>query len=283
LVRKYEQGRKKMNKAIEKIALPIKLIAFDLDGTLLNQDHIISDRSREAILKLKDKGFKLLVTTGRTISETKEVCEGLSFDGYVCSNGMINLDENFSVIQKEWIPSSAVFDILNQLNANKINYELNDELGDIYVAQEDMSFLKKRIERVRVIPKEELCSSIENGSIKILKFQILTIHNNIVIQDYIHVEDLPVAIITVSPYNVEINKSGINKWIGLKHHLERLNLSDENVLAFGDSMNDIEILMRSGWSVAMKNAEDKVKASSRDITLSHNDDGVAYYLENYIL
>ena len=272
-----------MSKTTEKIALPIKLIAFDLDGTLLNQNQGISIRNREAILELRDKGFKLLITTGRTISETKEACDGLAFDGYVCSNGMINLDENFSVIHKEWIPCSAVFEILNQLSTKKINYELNDEFGDIYVVEEHMDFLKKRIEKVRVRPKEELLSAIENGSINILKFQILTIHNNIVIQDHIQVGDLPVAIIAVSPYNVEINKGGINKWIGLKHHLERFSLSDENVLSFGDSMNDIEILSRSGWSVAMQNAGDMVKVAARATTLCNDDDGVAYYLENFIL
>ena len=262
---------------------PISLISFDLDGTLLNQEHEVSGRSREAITRLKDNGYKLLVTTGRTLPETRNVCDGIAFDGYICSNGMVIYENDFTLIHMEIIPGYAVIEILNQLKRAKINYELHDENGELYVIEEDEDFLKKRIDRVRMIPQKELFYNILSKKINIVKFLILTIHNNIIIPEHLQVDTLPVNLIIVNQHNVEINKAGINKWIGLQYYLKRFCLPADQILAFGDGANDMEILKRSGWSVAMENAGQEVKREAKDITLSNDNDGVAFYIENNIL
>ncbi|GAB7386902.1 Cof-type HAD-IIB family hydrolase [Bacillaceae bacterium] len=279
----------------------IRLLAFDLDGTLLNEENRISDRNRQALLAMKKRGLKLLVTTGRTLPSAQEVCAGIPFDGYVCSNGMISYDEKYGLLHKEWIPGEVVLRLLSEVRKKRMFYEIHDEFGNRLVMGEDMDFLRESIEglkpegmvegewesrhriftRLRPQAERELSQRIAREELAILKLFVWHKDKAVLraLQKEWTLAKIPVSLTSSSPHNIEVNKRGINKWVGLQTQLRRFRLTGEQVLVFGDGLNDVEILRNAGWSVAMGNAEAAAKAAAKAFTLSNREDGVAHYLQ----
>lgn len=282
--------------------VPVRLLAFDLDGTLLNPENRVSQRNERILRRLQEQGLKLVVTTGRTLPAMKQVCAHLPFDGYVCSNGMISYDRDYGILHTERLKGDVVRRVLAEIRKERMYYELHVESGERLISQDDAGVLEN-LEgakpsgvsegeweaRLRIrhhlndVTEEALQTGMDHGSIHVLK--VFVWHREPerlqALRERLLRDRVPVGLTASGPFNLEMNKKGVNKWTGLQLLLQRFGLSGEHVLVFGDGENDVEILSHAGRSVAMENAEEAAIEAAGDRTLSNVEDGVAHYLETW--
>ncbi|UVI31265.1 Cof-type HAD-IIB family hydrolase [Paenibacillus spongiae] len=260
------------------IAERVRGFVFDLDGTLLNSDAVISAANRSALLKLKQAGMKLIIATGRNLSEARAVCGDLPFDGYVCSNGMSVYGHDFAIMHSEAIPSEIAGQLLTELRRSKANYELHASDNGIVIVQEDMPFLRLRLPDIKALPERLVRDGLSQGTMQLFKLMVVEEDITAIYEQMKAMEQL-VEVIRMNDNSIELNKKGVSKWSGLQIQFAKLGIGGDEVIAFGDSMNDWMMLSSSGWSVAMGNADPHIQAIARDRTVSNDKDGVAAYVQ----
>jgi Cof subfamily protein (haloacid dehalogenase superfamily) len=263
----------------------IKAVILDLDGTLLSPKLIMLPETKRTLLKLKEKGIKIIIASGRTpliaCSKTKELNINLPM---ILANGALIFDPNTnSIIDKTEMSKETISFFL------KLSKEINNSLNIytpkyIYLDENkiDSYILEAGDERCNLRSHDQLI--IENEIL--LKCEFYGKDNGInpdlkylVVEKSKHLgEDL---YITSAHINyLEILNKNVNKHNGVVKVLKMLNLREDEVIAFGDSHNDLEMLANLPYSVAMGNASDEVKQAATYTTKSNNEDGIAYFIKN---
>lgn len=260
-----------------------KLIAMDMDGTLLNSQKEVSQRSKEYLKKASDMGLKLVVCTGRIFTSAKTFARIIGTKApIVASNGayirekdvdrvifekhlktedlgkIINITKKYGLF-----PQLFTFDTIfsEKLIHSSLNYKLWNEKN-----QED--------ERVNIVITEDLFSVVKNT--KILK--VVVYDDNILRLNHIREEikkETKVSIFSSIINNIEIMADGVSKGNAVKFIAEYFKIKPEEVICIGDNENDISMIKYAGLGVAMGNAEEKVKEIANYITDTNDNDGVA--------
>ncbi len=253
----------------------IRILAFDLDDTLLTASKNLSKRTRAALEDCREKGYKVVLATARPIRKVMDFVGEGAFDAAVCHNGAVVMDGGFLLPQSAHIPFERAQGILlewmKKFPESQMNLEMNDSLYsnfDARIRWEQESPIMTDFADVPRHPVEKLIIQInspkEEEGLRELFGDDLT--------GYVMDEDL--MFIT--------NRSAL-KSTGLKLLAERWGMGLENVAAFGDGVNDIDMMEGCGLAVAMENACEKVKEHADYVTFSNEDDGVAIFLEKYLL
>ena len=265
-----------------------KIIALDMDGTLLNDEKKVTDRTKEALKLAREKGVKVVLSSGRPL-------EGL--ERYL--NELELIDDNEYVLSYNGclVQETKSRDIICErgLKGEDLHYAYNisKELGvNIHAFSPERGLITPKISKYT-----EVEADINGIDINICDFDKVGSDENIVKIMYIDepevldaaIEKLPKEIYEKyyvaksTPYFFEIiNKNG-NKGVGLKALADHLNVSKDEVIAVGDAGNDLAMIEYAGLGVAMGNATDEVKEASSFITKSNKEDGVAYVIEKFIL
>ena len=263
----------------------MKLVMFDLDGTLLSYIHGISEGNRKAFKKLHQKGYRLGVATGRRVSNVEELLgEDVSyFDVLIGENGYQTKD--LKTNQNTYTRK------LTQAEMQEIIDEFNDEAKDITFCHfdeegthfyRDSSFAKRSEEEYgrKVFytngklfdPLPKMCMPVGEALADEYREKVEAIKG----RSY-H------GAMTGKGF-FEFMSTDTTKWHALEKYIEKNNYAIEDVIAFGDSGNDMEILSNVGFAVAMQNADTKVKAICHAVTGYTNDeDGVGRYIEENLL
>ncbi|MGA8941605.1 MAG: Cof-type HAD-IIB family hydrolase [Thermoactinomyces sp.] len=240
----------------------IKLIALDIDGTLLNENGQISGANRQAIAEAREKGVHVILSTGRSILTCSPVAESLQLDsGLVTLNGSEVWDGQGNLVERNTLEVSSV--------------EKMWELTKKYRT----SFWAVTTEKIWV---EELPADI--SSHQWLKFGFDIEDDRIrkkVLEELSRIRQLEIS--NSSLTNIEVNKAGVNKARGLVNLCRRLDITMNEVMAVGDSLNDIAMIQQAGCGVAMGNAQDPVKEVADWITETNREDGVARAIWHWIL
>ena len=261
----------------------IKMIVTDLDGTLLNNNRKVSDRSKEYLKHLKDNGYIIVIATGRIYALAMDVTDGASFANYIIADsGACIYDISGNKIFKNVIDKELIKNIFKYYNDNcdSIDICCKDKIYEY----SDRINLGKRIEVTKDINYIlNNCDEVHHMSIymksnkDIEKLEYSLTHefptlNSIIMQH------------SFSPKKwIEMFPKECSKYNSIKLLSQYLNISNDDVIAFGDGLNDIEMIKNSGYGVALNNALDEVKKESDDITEYDNDnDGVVNYLMNKI-
>lgn len=270
----------------------IKLIATDLDGTLMQKDHVsISERTVKAIQKASEKGIYIAVASGRTWVNISKVLVRLGVTDYaLLSNGALTVDtRNDKIIYSETMPYEKWHNLFDILLQHEAVFELFYE-GKSYI---ETAMLQKYVTpNLPAVFIEELTASViayENvrqkmKGLNIEKFNVLVTpekHMAHLTSTLKQFEDF--AVTSAIPGNLEITRKGVNKGRALKKLCSDLNISSEDVMVFGDSNNDLEMLSWAKWSFGMENATKEAKETARYITESNIEDGVAQAIEHYVL
>jgi HAD superfamily hydrolase (TIGR01484 family) len=237
------------------------MIISDLDGTLLRSDQVIS---RESIDFINGLNVPFVVATGRIVGDVKKLLNGIKFKYAITANGAIIYDmEEDKVIYEKHISKEAIkkcYDIIKNTcdetyvsmidDWTKIeNEETLDKLGNTYTMS---AFFNK----------EEDYRELEDD---ILGLGLKTLFMKDTYSDR---------------YYMEILSTGLNKRVAIEYMLSEFGLEIEDILAFGDSENDLEMLGAVGHGVAMKNAVEELKEIADDIAPKTNDeDGVMHYIK----
>lgn len=253
-----------------------RLVATDLDGTLLRSDGSISDRTRSALRRAADANVRVTLVTARAPLWLQEIVDDLQLrSGYaVCSNGAIVYDfARGTPFLHNALPARVAARIVDNLRAAAPGVAFAAE-------RESLSFREAHYEPLW--PSEALLGDpLEFVSEPVSK--LIVQHPQLSQAELFELvarvcgED---ATATISgKVLVEISAAGITKAFALAALCEELNVEPESVLAFGDMPNDIPMLEWAGRGVAVENAHPDVIAVADEVTCSNDDDGVAAVLE----
>lgn len=264
-----------------------KLIAIDLDGTLLNDRKEISERCREDIIKLKSKGIKVVLATGRPYHGIVPYIKTLDLfndDDYVIVfNGAVVLNARGNEI---------LYDVPLSLDSYMELYELSKQLGVYIHALTYGSVLTPRMN-----PYTEVEAGINNSPV--IEGAVCDVNPSAEIIKVMLVDDpkkldsiipqLPgwvrkkYSIVRSADIFLEFLNKGIDKAVGVSIITEKLGIKMQEVIALGDAGNDVLMIKNAGLGVAMANATADVKEAADYITMSNEEDGVAHVIEKFML
>lgn len=281
-----------------------KLIAIDLDGTLLSSNIDISPENVKAIQAAQDAGHIVMICSGRAPEDIKTVIAKTPLQCPVAgSNGTMVIADG-KLLSQISIQKETVATVANILNKKEYPFKIYTNKG-IFVAStwsERMhSFLdnnkdvlnhltEKEYKLMTEQPKETESIKIFEDLEEVLKVEDITIQKFFIPtisgkEELITaLQDLEgISITTSGPFNIEIMDTNGHKGNGIRVMAEYFNIQIEDTVAIGDNFNDVPMLETAGLSVAMGNADPTVKEMADVVTLTNNEHGVAHAIEKYIL
>lgn len=266
--------------------MSIRLVAMDMDDTTLRDDRTISERVVQAVQNARKQGVHVTFATGRMPASVKPYIQQLGLDVPVITYNGAMIQEALSgkVLYRKVIPIETAREIVNWLLQQDIRFHvyLKDQ---IFV--EKMNDWSRQYARATLVPVEETnlqerLATEEDGVEKILLFGEPEM--TVAWANEIHLRyEGRVRSTKSKPHFLEIIHSTVNKGAALASLAERLGVKREEVLAVGDSLNDIEMIRYAGIGVAMGNARQEVKEAADVVTATNQDDGVAQAIEKYVL
>lgn len=271
--------------------MAIKLIMTDLDGTLFKNDHeTVSERNVRALKRAKENGIKICIATGRTRSLIFDAEKAVPFaDFIVTSNGAVTYDaQTGKVIASELLSAETSKKVFKIIKSHNLTHEIYFE-GECFLEGSSAEnynygnisahYLKVLKDKAITVP--DLVEHIGNRGVE--KINIMHIEDEMLSDVKRELRQTGDIYITSSiPENLEINNARSNKGDALKALCDILKISENEVMAFGDSGNDCEMLRSAGLSFATANAWKEAKAAAKAVTLSNEDDGVAVEIEKYL-
>ena len=271
----------------------IRLIAFDLDGTLLNAAKVLTQRNKAALEHAAEKGILIVPTTGRLFDAIPEEIREFPFLRYAITiNGAAVFDtETGDNIYRAEIPIEQAIEIMSYLDKFPIIYDCyKDNTGWMTQSMWDQAevfapnayYLSSIRTRRKPVPELKEYLREQGGSVQ--KIQLFS--TDPALRTAL-LKELPtrfshLAVSSSVERNVEINHEDANKGATLTALASRLGLDRSQVMAFGDGLNDISMIREAGTGVAMLNAVDEVKAAADLITGSCEESGVAEVIEQIL-
>lgn len=262
----------------------IKMILCDLDGTLLTTNNTVSERTKKAIKMARNAGIIFGIATGRPPYAVLELIKTWGIDEdvdcIVGFNGAHIIDRTLNESRLNFPLSSATQHEIMQHYANEgINFMLYEPDG-IYTQREDA--VSARLSRNNRLPRRELSEEILSHEhpkllISCLKEEMERVEK---VMETIHIEN--VRGVHSQPDLFEIFDSRNSKSRGIEQIATMHGYTLENVMAFGDEDNDLEMLKDCGVGVVMANGSAKALAIADEITASNLDDGVAVKIESML-
>ncbi|MGE1113433.1 Cof-type HAD-IIB family hydrolase [Priestia megaterium] len=239
-----------------------KLIALDMDGTLLNNQQEISKENREAIAKAQEQGVHVVLSTGRSLLTCREYAQSLQLSSYLITvNGSEIWDESGELVERKLIDAAYIEKMWNLTQEHKLNFWAvttdkvwRDKFPEDIASQEWLKFGYD-------IPDDALREEVLKQIAGISDFEISN----------------------SSLTNLEINALGINKAKGIMTVCERLGISMDEVIAMGDSLNDMAMIEAAGCGIAMGNAQEAVKEAADWVTDTNVNNGVAKAISHWVL
>lgn len=271
----------------------IKLIALDLDGTLLNSDKQLTPENRAALEKAAGEGVEIVPATGRFYKGMPEIIRELPFVRYVISiNGAQVYDAlNGKTVCSSEIPWERAVSVMEHLDTLDTIYDcyqdgwgwMTEEFynkADRYAAHiHSLEMIKK----LRT-PVPELKAYLAEKAHGVQKVQAF--FKDMELREEVLKslpDEFPDLVITTSIVNnIEINSREATKGVALEKLAAYLGIPLESTMAFGDDTNDTTMLEAAGIGVAMGNAYDEVKQSADFVTSDCDENGVAYAINHFL-
>lgn len=264
----------------------IKAIVLDLDGTLLSSNLRILDDTQKILKQLIKNGIRIIIATGRTPQTAIPMTKQLNIKApMVLANGALIYDPiTNQVIHSNSIKKNTVYSLL------KLSKEINKSLN-IYTPH------CIYLEEERIIPYMKISGDDRNNLISQNQFNL---ENELVLKcEFFGTNDGKndklkkrvlrksqeinddLYITSAHTDFLEILNKNVNKLHGIKYVLNKFDISENQVLLFGDSHNDVEMLSNFPYSIAMGNAETSAKDASKYYTKSNDNNGISFFIKNY--
>jgi len=261
---------------------PIRLVATDLDGTLLRDDKTISVRTIAALRRAREAGMALVLVTGRPPRRLKIVAQELGVTGLaVCCNGAIVYDlAADAIVEHNTLTADLARQLVGALREAAPGVCFAVERGLVFGHEPAYAYSGQIAEDEPPLSADAhaLCAEAVT--------KLIVRHPEVPLDDLLRISRVvagEMAAVTHSgaPF-VEISAAGITKASALAGLCDRLGIAASEVIAFGDMPNDLPMLAWAGRSVAVANAHPDILAAVDEVTATNEDDGVAVVLERLI-
>lgn len=265
---------------------PIKMIAIDLDDTLLHDDISISDYTKKVLWQVMEKNIRVVIATGRMFQAARPWGRAIGFGDVplICYTGaLVGLCESGRILRDVTVDRETAQGILD--TAHEHGWYMHTYIDDeVYVPFRDER--TEAYERQCGITAHVLGESfwnLEKEPTKLLIFErdakVMAEVERVMSEKFSHATNQ----VKSKPEFFEMNKKGMSKGTALAELCRRWEIPLESLMTFGNGHNDISMFQLTDWSFAVGNATDSAKVAARFVTATNNEDGVAKAIEKYVL
>ncbi|MEY8732838.1 Cof-type HAD-IIB family hydrolase [Peribacillus frigoritolerans] len=240
----------------------IKLVALDMDGTLLNKAGKISEENRRAIKEAENQGVFVVLSTGRSFATCSDFAKSMELQSYLITvNGSEIYDNQGKLVERNIVDSDSI----------QWMWELSQKYGTHFWAIScDNIYRAEMPEKIHDSQWLKFGFDTDDESIRKIIMDELVSKGNFEISNS-------------SPTNIEVNAMGVNKAKAIKLVCSLLDITMDNVMAVGDSLNDLAMISEAKVGVAMGNAQEIVKEKADWVTATNEEDGVAKAIRKWAL
>ncbi|MFC0189766.1 Cof-type HAD-IIB family hydrolase [Fictibacillus aquaticus] len=283
----------------------MKLIAIDMDGTLVNKQLKVTKENASAIKEAQNKGHLVVIATGRSYDEARFALSDAELHlPLICVNGAEIRSEDWDILTSVPIPHFQYEQIEAVLSKEDIYYELYTNKGTFTANRERAYEVMKDI--VLTSNPEATDDDVQKAALRRIKLGLVHVVNSyqeLLDQEGIEVYKLlgfhanqeklaraaqelnmmdELAVSSSSRHNLEITNSEAQKGVALEKFAQMHDICMKDTMAIGDNYNDVSMLERAGTSVAMGNAEEDIKKIAQYVTKTNEESGVAYAIRNFL-
>lgn len=286
-----------------------KLIAIDLDGTMLNSYGMVTENTKQVIKNTINKGTEVIIASGRPIDSIKTIAKEIGSENYfIAGNGALIYDiKKDEIIYEKFMNKQKVLEIIKICEENSIAYNIYTEktiiakglkYNVLYYYKENLK--KEENKKTNITIVEDVYEYIKNlENEKFLKITVCdetkSVFNSIIrklrtvedidVLDVLHMsrkmikqgtEDVPIEY-----YYTEISLKDVDKWKAIEYLANKMNISKDEIIAIGDNINDKEMIENAKVGIAMGQSTPVITEIADFVTLNNNEDGVAKALEKY--
>ncbi|KGI90128.1 hydrolase [Megasphaera elsdenii] len=261
------------------------MITIDLDGTLLRSDGSVSDRTVRTLQAVRDKGVVVAIATGRMYQTARPYGERLGLGDsplLLFAGGLIETLESNKILFQQVIPREWAQELADL--ARRRGWQLQTYIDDVLRAARDDEWIRdyERITHSKACICGDDFYHVQGDCNKLLSRGG---HNDLVARKALIEKTFPgrFNVLFSAPTFLEIMPQGVDKGEGIRRLGELYGIGTDEIMALGDSQNDLDMLKAAGFPVAMANAAEEVKAAAAYVTASNDDDGVAAAVEKFVL
>ena len=280
-----------------------KLIAIDLDGTLLNSYGQVSEKNRLALKQAQENGSQIVLASGRSTNSVKNIAIDIGNNKYIiCGNGSLIYDlQKEEIIYDKFIEKKKALQIIYICEQNSIYYNVYTENMVIaktlsnnvmFYHQENANKTDSKKTKINLVENiYEYVQNLENENI--LKFTIsdtssiifnsiirkLRAIKNIDVLDVAHMSRKIIKSgteeVSLEYYYTEITSKDVDKWNAIEWLAKELDIKKQEIMTIGDNVNDKMMIENAGFGVAMGNSAPYIKEIADKVVANNNEDGVA--------
>ena len=285
-----------------------KLIAIDLDGTLLNSYGMVSEKNKQALIEANKKGAEIVIASGRSTNSVKNIANDLGICNYIiCGNGSLIYDlQHEEIIYDKFIDKKKALQIIEICEQNSIYYNIYTEnmviaksLNNnvLFYHQENANKPDSKKTKINLVQNiYDYVDQLQNQNI--LKITISD-NDNIIFNGLIRklreIRDIDVLDVahmsrkmiksgteevSLEYYYTEITSKNVDKWYAIEYLIDKLNINKEDIMTIGDNVNDKLMIENAGCGVVMGNSAPYIKEIANMVVADNNKDGVAEAVEN---
>ena len=288
-----------------------KLIAIDLDGTMLNSYGEVTENTKRVLKQTKQKGAEVVITSGRSIDSIKYIASEIDSSKYmIAGNGAVVYDRSQNkILYEKYIPKNKALDIIQICEENSIFFNIYTEkltiskslnYNILFYNNENKNVPEDKKTNIKII--DNIYKYVEeNPDLQVLKITVcdeskiifdsiirkLREVKNVDVLDLQHMARKYIKLGTeekkVEYYYTEITSKDVDKWGAIEKLADRLQINKEEIMAIGDNMNDKRMVENAGLGVMMENCAPYMKEFADVIVKDNNNDGVAEAIEKYVL
>ena len=286
-----------------------KLVAIDLDGTMLNSYGMVTENTKQVIKNTINKGTEVIIASGRPIDSIKTIAKEIGSENYfIAGNGSLIYDiKKDEIIYEKFMNKQKVLEIIKICEENSIAYNIYTEktiiakglkYNVLYYYKENLK--KEENKKTNITIVEDVYEYIKSlESEKFLKITVcdetksvfnsiirkLTTVEDIDVLDVLHMsrkmikqgtEDVPIEY-----YYTEISLKDVDKWKAIEYLANKMNISKDEIIAIGDNINDKEMIENAKVGIAMGQSTPVITEIADFVTSNNNEEGVAKALEKY--
>ena len=286
-----------------------KLIAIDLDGTMLNSYGMVTENTKQVIKNTINKGTEVIIASGRPIDSIKTIAKEIGSENYfIAGNGALIYDiKKDEIIYEKFMNKQKVLEIIKICEENSIAYNIYTEktiiakglkYNVLYYYKENLK--KEENKKTNITIVEDVYEYIKNlENEKFLKITVCdetkSVFNSIIrklrtvedidVLDVLHMSRKMIKQVTedvpIEYYYTEISLKDVDKWNAIEYLANKMNISKDEIIAIGDNINDKEMIENAKVGIAMGQSTPVITEIADFVTTNNNEDGVAKALEKY--